>query len=407
MNSALRTLGGAALAAAAMYWFDPTSGRRRRARLRDQLISASGDVRTAVNVGGRDLAHRIQGTLAVARSAYNGDRVNDGVLSERVRAALGRAVSHPGAIDVTVYDGRVTLTGAVLAEEFPQLMRAVQATHGVEAVHDKLSIHEDSRGVSALQGGRPRHPPQFHLLRERWPPAARLVGGAAGGMLVGRGLYMGGVFGILNVMAGGALLVRSGTNAPLKRWLGFTGPHGTVVSVHKTVRVNAPVDQVFQTLSVYENYPRFMRNVRSVQLHPDGRTRWCVAGPAGTSWEWESVTTEFEVNRLLAWRTTDATPIRHAGVMRFESVNGGTRVDVQMSYCPPGGVLGHAVAALFGADPKSELDQELLRLKSFLETGKTPRDAAVGARSARAQTQSGGPAVIAPDDYTEGAEAAH
>ena len=406
MNSALRSLGGAALAAAAMYWFDPTSGRRRRARLRDQLTSASGDLRTAIDVGGRDLAHRVRGTLAVARSAYNGSRVNDSVLSERVRAALGRAVSHPGAIDVTVYNGRVTLSGAVLADEFPHLMRAVRTTHGVEAVQDKLSIHEDSKGVSALQGGRPRHPPRFVFLREHWSPAARLVGGATGGMLVGRGLYTGGVLGVLNIVTGGALLLRSGTNAPLKRWLGFTGPQGMTVDIHKTVRVNAPVDQVFQTLSVYENYPRFMRNVRSVQLHPDGRTRWCVAGPAGMSLEWESVTTEFEVNRLLAWRTTDTTPIQHAGVMRFEGVNGGTRVDIQMSYCPPAGVLGHAVAALFGADPKSELEQELLRLKSFLETGKTPRDAAVTARPTRGSQQSG-PTVLGPDDYTESAEAAH
>ena len=47
-----------------------------------------------------------------------------------------------------------------------------------------------------------------------------------------------------------------------------------------------------------------------------------------------------------------------------------------MSYAPPAGVLGHAVARLFGADPKSELDEDLMRLKNTLETGKAPRDAA-------------------------------
>ena len=89
------------------------------------------------------------------------------------------------------------------------------------------------------------------------------------------------------------------------------------------------------------------------------------------------------MNRLLAWRTTPSAPIQHAGVLRFEPVNGGTRVDVHMSYRPPAGVLGHAVAAFFGADPKSELDQELLRLKSFLETRKTHRDAAASTAFAR------------------------
>jgi uncharacterized membrane protein len=376
MNAALRNLGGAVLAAAAMYWFDPASGRRRRARLRDKVASASSDLRSAIDVGGRDLAHRIQGTLAVTRAVYNGSKVSDSVLFERVRSALGRVVSHPRAIEVAVSNGRVTLSGAVLADEFPRLMRAVGVTHGVLAVEDKLSVHEDAQGVSALQGGRPRHPPGFRFLRERWSPAERLIGGAAGGLLAAWGVYTRGMLGIAGVAAGGALLARSGANVPLKRWVGVTSGHGVVMHVHKTIRVNAPVDQVFQTLSVYENYPRFMRNVRSVQLQPDGRTHWCIAGPAGILLEWESVTTEFEMNRLLAWRTAPAAPIQHMGAMRFEPVNGGTRLDIHMSYCPPAGVLGHAVAAMFGADPKSELDQELLRLKSYLETGKTPRDAA-------------------------------
>jgi uncharacterized membrane protein len=357
---------------------------------------------SAIDVGGRDLAHRIEGTLAVARSAYNGSRVNDSVLAERVRAALGRAVSHPGAIEVSVSDGRVTLSGAVLADECPQLLRAVRATHGVEVVQDKLSIHEDSRGVSALQGGRPRHAPRFPFLRERWSPAARLVGGVAGGMLGAWGLYTRGVSGIIGVVAGGALLARSGANVPMKQWIGIGGSQRMSVSIHKSLRVNAPVDRVFQTLSVYESYPQFMRNVRSVHLHPDGRTRWCVAGPAGVLLEWESVTTQFELNRLLAWRTASSAPIQHEGVMRFQPVNGGTRVDIQMSYCPPAGVLGHALAAIFGADPKSELDQELTRLKSFLETGKTPRDAAGATRSARGFTENG-VAVFASDEHGAGA----
>jgi hypothetical protein len=42
-----------------------------------------------------------------------------------------------------------------------------------------------------------------------------------------------------------------------------------------------------------------------------------------------------------------------------------------MSYCPPAGLFGHAVAWVFGADPKTEMDEDLVRLKSLLETGKT------------------------------------
>jgi len=40
--------------------------------------------------------------------------------------------------------------------------------------------------------------------------------------------------------------------------------------------------------------------------------------------------------------------------------------------------VGHAIASLFGADPKSEMDDDLMRMKSFIETGHQPRDAAEG-----------------------------
>jgi uncharacterized membrane protein len=44
---------------------------------------------------------------------------------------------------------------------------------------------------------------------------------------------------------------------------------------------------------------------------------------------------------------------------------------VQMEYTPPAGALGHAVAKLFGADPKQAMDEDMVRLKSLFEDGKT------------------------------------
>lgn len=377
MNKTYRALGGAALGAVAMYWLDPVVGRRRRARLRDQLASKASDFYSALTAGGQDLANRVHGAAARARSVYEGSKVNDSVLTERVRACLGRVVSHPGAIEVEVVNRCAVLSGAVLAHEFPQLMRTVRAVRGIEEVQDKLSIHASSRGVSALQGGRPRHPARFVLLRDQWSPGTRLLAGAAGGALTILGLSNRSVMGLLSAAAGGALLARSATNVPIGHWVGNGDRSDMAIQVRKTLRVNAPVDHVFQTLSLYENYPLFMHNVRSVRMHPDGRSRWRVAGPAGLTVEWDSITTEFEPNRLIAWRTVGQAPVWHAGMIRFEPMNGATRLDIQMSYQPPGGALGHAVAVLFGADPKSEFDQDLLRLKSYLETGKTPRDAAM------------------------------
>jgi hypothetical protein len=37
--------------------------------------------------------------------------------------------------------------------------------------------------------------------------------------------------------------------------------------------------------------------------------------------------------------------------------------------------VGHAVATLFNVDPKQQMDDDLARLKSTIETGHPPRDA--------------------------------
>jgi uncharacterized membrane protein len=49
---------------------------------------------------------------------------------------------------------------------------------------------------------------------------------------------------------------------------------------------------------------------------------------------------------------------------------------IPLTYNPAVGGVGHIVASLFGADPKSQMDEDLVRMKSFIETGKVPSDAA-------------------------------
>jgi uncharacterized membrane protein len=69
--------------------------------------------------------------------------------------------------------------------------------------------------------------------------------------------------------------------------------------------------------------------------------------------------------------------VGQAGLTQFSSnPDGSTRVDIKMSYNPPAGVLGHLIAQLFGVDPKQEMDDDLMRMKSFIETGVYPHDAA-------------------------------
>lgn len=369
---------GGAIGASAMYFLDPQAGRRRRARTRDQLVHARRRLSEAGSVTARDLSHRAQGIAAGTRRLWGAERVPDDVLVGRVRAALGRAVSHPHAIEVAAGDGHVMLQGPVLAREVKPLMRAVRAVPGVRSVADHLSAHEEAGNVSSLQGGVPRRGSRFELMQDNWSPAARLVAGALGaGMIAAALRARAGMCALLGA-GGSALLARAATNMDLASLAGY-GRH--LITVQKTMNVDAPIERVFALWSDYERYPSFMHNVRDVQRLGDKAWRWVVAGPAGVPVHWVAETTAVEPNRSIQWRSTDQSEVRHEGEVRFaENGNGGTRLNVRLSYLPPAGALGHAVAALFGADPKSEMDADLLRMKTLLETGRPPHDAARRAR---------------------------
>ena len=71
---------------------------------------------------------------------------------------------------------------------------------------------------------------------------------------------------------------------------------------------------------------------------------------------------------LLAWRSEPGAVLENAGAVRFSREGTGTRLDLRFCYNPPT-EAGAAVAALFGADPRAQLNQDLGRLKSLLESG--------------------------------------
>lgn len=143
------------LGAGLMYFFDPTSGRRRRALVRDQVVGLGHDIRDqtdALAAQFRDKARRVQATVRSVPTRVFGEDVTDPVLAERVRSALGRVVSHPGSIEVSAWEGRIHLSGAILASEMDDLIAAVAAVPGVRDFEHDLDVHEVAGNVPGLQG---------------------------------------------------------------------------------------------------------------------------------------------------------------------------------------------------------------------------------------------------------------
>jgi uncharacterized membrane protein len=377
MDNRLSLISGIGIGAGLMYLLDPDRGNQRRALVRDQVVHSWHTTGDALDTTTRDMSHRAVGFAAEARSRLRREDITDEVLIERVRSKIGRVVSHPRSIAVTAHQGRVTLSGPILAREVDNLLAAVAAVRGVTDVENWLEVHETAGSVPGLQGEASRPGPQIDLLQRNWSPTARLLAGATGGALA---VYAASrrcdALGTASGLLGAGLLGRALTNLEMKRLVGVGGGR-EAVDIQKTINVDAPVDSVFGFWANYENFPRWMSHVREVKETGDGRSHWVVDGPAGVPVEWDAELTQFVPDEVIAWKSAPGAAIRQAGRVRFApNADGSTRIDIKMTYNPPAGALGHGLATMLGANPKRQMDDDLARLKTLIETGQPPHDAA-------------------------------
>jgi uncharacterized membrane protein len=147
------------------------------------------------------------------------------------------------------------------------------------------------------------------------------------------------------------------------------GNHG--IHARASCIVNREPHEVYSFWRRFENLPRFMRHLESVQDLSEGRYHWVAKGPAGMTVEWDAILVADDPGQVITWRSLENSDVDNAGAVRFERAPGGrgTIVRVNIEYNPIGGVVGAAVAKLFGEEPQQQLDDDLRRFKQVLEVG--------------------------------------
>ena len=172
-------------------------------------------------------------------------------------------------------------------------------------------------------------------------------------------------FGLL----GAGLLARGAHKLGVRRLTGV-GAGRRAVDVYDAIDVAAPIDRVFRYWERIENFPHFMPSVLEVRDLGACRSHWKVHGPLGSTIEWDAEQTVDQPNRMIGWKTVSDSVVEHAGIVRFERLDGErTRVAVRLSYNPPGGAIGHGVASLLGFDPRHLMRTDLPRMKEAVESG--------------------------------------
>ena len=143
------------------------------------------------------------------------------------------------------------------------------------------------------------------------------------------------------------------------------------IEVRRSVTINRPRPEVYAFWRRLENLPRFMDHLKAVTEQGDGRSHWVAKAPAGADVEWDARITEEREGELLAWTSTEEAQDPNAGQVRFAEAPAGrgTEVHVALTYEPPAGAAGAALAKLFGEEPDQQVREDLRRFKRIMETG--------------------------------------
>lgn len=148
------------------------------------------------------------------------------------------------------------------------------------------------------------------------------------------------------------------------------------IKVDRAVTINRPREELYRIWQNFENLPRFMQHLESVQVDSTdgGRSHWIAKGPLGKTIEWDSEVIEERENELLVWKSLPGSTVESMGRVEFMDAPAGrgTIVHVSMEYNPPAGSMGAAVAKLFKAEPGLQIKDDLRRFKQIMEAGEIP-----------------------------------
>lgn len=151
------------------------------------------------------------------------------------------------------------------------------------------------------------------------------------------------------------------------RWLRRAGTRRRVVDMRMTVVVQRPIGDVFEFCRDFENFPKIVDALLSVEDSQDGRSHWAVRSPRGQAVEWDATVTKYVPNSVIGWESVPDSPVHATGLMRFAPLSAtDTRVDVSLTYRPLRTGVADAFRALIGSSNTQRLRNELAQASETL-----------------------------------------
>jgi uncharacterized membrane protein len=157
-----------------------------------------------------------------------------------------------------------------------------------------------------------------------------------------------------------AATVVAGLLPALFRLLRRLGAARRAVDMRMTVVVERPIHDVFEFSRDFENFPRMIDALLSVEDSQDGRSHWAVRSPTGHTVEWDAAVTKYVPNSVIAWESVPGSAVKASGLMRFSPLGPTeTRVDMTLTYRPLRTGFADAIRSLVNSTNTSRLRTEL------------------------------------------------
>jgi len=147
---------------------------------------------------------------------------------------------------------------------------------------------------------------------------------------------------------------------------------GRASKIRKTIEINRAPAELYRFWRSFDNLPRVMSHLESVQVINERLSHWVVktmTGAPSVSWDAEIIN-DIQDERI-GWRSLRGADVDNTGSVEFEPIGDGrrTRLTVTLQYAPPAGHLGTAIAKLLGEDPEYKIARDLERFKESMESG--------------------------------------
>jgi uncharacterized membrane protein len=133
-------------------------------------------------------------------------------------------------------------------------------------------------------------------------------------------------------------------------------------TIEKSIEVNAPIRQVYNQWTQFEEFPNFMEGVLEVRQLTDRKLFWR-AKVGGKEKEWQAEITEQVPDRQISWRSIDGAP--NSGTVTFHSTGPDkTQVTLRMEWQPESAV--EKAGGVLGVD-SARVEGDLKRFRDFIE----------------------------------------